>query len=126
MHFCCNFNAQSSEHIRKRRKHYHEEEECSRARTPEHDFIENKKSDKQQLLSNKKSSKIVEKTEGTRSNQKNRNLAQERMQILRKSLNHEIQRQKEGGCSTIVKKHSEKLHKSLSVSRCKYKTLYSL
>ncbi|XP_032663477.1 transcriptional protein SWT1 isoform X2 [Odontomachus brunneus] len=108
-------NDKSSEHISKRRKHHHKEE-GTRAKTPEHDFIENKRSHKQQLLSNKKSSKMVGKTEGIRSNQRNRNLAQERMQILRKSLNHEMQKQK-NNCSTIVKKHSEKLHKSLPVSR---------
>lgn len=57
--------------------------------------------------------------------QTNKNLAQERMQKLRKSLAHEMQK-REDGCSIITEMPPERLNKTLPSSFCKYTILYSL
>lgn len=59
-----------------------------------------------------------------RRNQPNKNLAQDRMQKLRSNLNLETQKC-EDDCSIIADIPLENL-KSLPVSSCEYKTLYSL
>lgn len=57
--------------------------------------------------------------------QTNKNLAQERMQKLRKSLAYEMQK-REDGCSIITEMPPERLNKTLPSSFCKYTTLYFL
>ncbi|XP_014484962.1 PREDICTED: transcriptional protein SWT1 isoform X2 [Dinoponera quadriceps] len=106
----------SLEHVRKRRKNYDEGEERSRAKTPEGDSAGDKILDQQQSLSNKWHFQITEKTvEDKRSNQTKGNLAQDRMQKIKKLLSHKMQNYKEDNCSVIAKKPSERLHKYRSV-----------
>ncbi|XP_011135656.1 transcriptional protein SWT1 isoform X2 [Harpegnathos saltator] len=118
-------NNKPSEHIKKRRKNYHEEEERSRARTPEYDFVENKTS-QQQSLNNRKISQVKRKSsqktkrtvEEKQNNQTNTNLAHAElpMQNLRKNLHYGIQKYERDNCSIIDKKSLKRVGKTLPVS----------